>query len=286
MTEAATHDAVDVLVVNYGTGALAQRAVDTVTGGAGAQPAGMHVWLWDNSGELLADPPVGFPVAGDGTNHLFAAANNALYARGDAPWVLLLNPDVELARTDVFRLVDALRARPDCWGVAPRLQFADGSDQRYLHALPTLSSLLADRLPPLRPLLRGAHRHYLQLDVDLTCSQVVEQPPAACLLVRREAVGQELFDPQYQLFFNDTDLARRLNQGGRCWYAADVTARHVRGASFERLRGYAVAREYDRALLRYARAHVRGWQLLVPVLAARWVTSRLLDAVRRRPAYL
>ena len=60
-------------------------------------------------------------------------------------------------------------------------------------------------------------------------------PPAACLLVRRSTVGRTLFDEQYRLFFNDTDLARRLNAAHECWYAADVTARHLRGASFARL---------------------------------------------------
>lgn len=268
-------------MVNYGTGDLAREACTHVNGD------GVRVLVWDNSGELLADGLPGVELHGMGTNVFYAEANNSLYSFGTSPYVLLLNPDVMLAHADLLRLVDGLERHPECWGVAPRLLETDGRDQRYLHALPSLTALLADRVPPLRGLLRDAHRRYRQLDVDLTQSQVVEQPPAACLLLRRERVGSRLFDPAYRLFFNDTDLARRLNDSGSCWYAADVTARHLRGASFARLgKGYAVAREYDRSLLRYARTNLRGWPVLLPVIGARWAISMALDVIRGRPRHL
>ena len=261
---------VDVLVVNYGTGDLVRRGVELVQG------PGVHVWVHDNSGELLADPPPGVSLLGDGSNAYFAAGNNTLYAQCDAPYVLLLNPDVELAHADLQRLVSALHDRPDAWGVAPRLLEADGSDQHYLYALPTVRALLADRLPLLRKVFRRSYRTYIQQDLDLRLPQTVIQPPAACLLVRRSVVGPQLFDPAYRLFFNDTDLARRLNVTHECWYAADVTARHLRGESFARLPlGYDTAREYDRTLLRYARANLRWWPVLLPVLALRRSGYRL-----------
>ena len=261
---------VDVLVVNYGTGDLARRATQLVAG------PGVHVWVHDNSGEVLADPPPGVTVLGDGSNAYFAAANNVLYGQCDAPYVLLLNPDVELAHDDLLRLVAELEAQPGAWGVAPRLLDADGSDQRYLHALPTVRALLADRVPLLRKVFGASYRSYLQRDVDLRRSQVVAQPPAACLLLRRAVVGRVLFDERYRLFFNDTDLARRLNASHECWYAASVTARHLRGESFARLpRGWDTAREYDRTLLTYARANLRWWPLLLPALALRRIGYRL-----------
>ncbi len=266
---------VDVLVVNYGTADLVHRAVACVEG------PGARVLTWDNSGDLLADPR-GLTVLGDGTNAYFADANNALFALGEAPWVLLLNPDVELSHVGLCELVAFLETRPTAWGVAPRLLDPDGSDQRYLHALPTLPMLLVDRLPFLRRLLPRVHRTYRQLDVDLRATQVVEQPPAACLLVRRSAAGERLLDPAYRLFFNDTDLARRLNRTGECWYVGSVTARHLRNASFARLTpSYRTAREYDRALLRYARANVPRWWVLVPVVVGRAVVSWLLDTLRQ-----
>jgi GT2 family glycosyltransferase len=256
--------------VNYGTGDLVRTATQLVAG------PGVHVWVHDNSGEVLADPPPGATVLGDGSNAYFAAANNVLFAQCDAAYVLLLNPDVELAHDDLLRLVTELEARPGAWGVAPRLLDGDGSDQRYLHALPTVRALLADRVPLLRRVFRASYRSYLQLDVDLRRNQVVAQPPAACLLVRRDVVGPALFDERYRLFFNDTDLARRMNAVGHCWYAADVTARHLRGESFARLsRGWDTAREYDRTLLRYARANLRWWPLLLPALALRRIGYRL-----------
>ena len=271
---------IDVLIVNYGTGELAAEAAELVTG------PGVHVWAWDNSGEMLADPPrTDLVLLGDGSNTWYAPANNRLYEQCDGPLVLLLNPDVQLAHAALLRLAGTLERDPLAWGVAPRLLNADGSDQRYLHALPDLPSLLADRLPFLRPVLRTSHRRYTAASVDLRRSQVVEQPAAACLLVRRTLAGPRLFDESYRLFFNDTDLARRLNTSAHCLYAADVTAMHLRGESFARMRprsGRAIAREYDEALLRYARRNVRGWPVLVAVVLARRLVITLLDAFDSR----
>jgi GT2 family glycosyltransferase len=167
----------------------------------------------------------------------------------------------------------------------PRLIGVDGEDQNYLRRLPTVSMLLADRLPLLRSLFPTAYERYYYKDVDLSVSGTVEQPPAACLLVRRDLVGERLFDESYPLFFNDTDLARRLNASGKhCRYVATVTASHVGGASIARARPTRrswIRREYDLSLLRYARRNVRGWFVLVPVIAIRVVATSTVAAVDR-----
>lgn len=262
---------VDALIVSFRTGDLAREAAQSVSG------PGVRVLVHDNSGELLADPPPGVELHGDGTNLLYAEANNRLFAASSAPLVLLLNPDVELAHGELERLVAALEADPAAWGAVPQLRHPDGSLQRYVRRLPTLRALLADRLPPLRLVLRRDYeRHYCR-DVDLTRSGTVEQPAAACLLLRRDRLGGRLFDPSYPLFFNDTDLARRLRAAGHCLYVAQVRATHHGGASIARARGRHrswIRRQYDDSLLRYARRHLRGWPLLVPVVLLRRLAAR------------
>ncbi|MDP9100845.1 MAG: hypothetical protein M3N21_01685 [Actinomycetota bacterium] len=276
MTPTASH--VDALVVNYGTGDLVRKGCACVSG------PGVHLWVWDNSGELLADPPPDLAaLCGDGTNQYFARPNNELFAQCDGDYVLLLNPDVELEYATLQRLVQDLVERPAAWGAAPRLLNPDGSDQDYLQRLPDLAGLLADRLPPARLFLGRAYRRYMAHDVDLAMSHVAVQPPAACLLLRRSALGGALFDESYRLFCNDTDLARRLNADGHCWYDADATAVHLRGESFTRERrrsGFRIAREYDRTVLRYARRNIRGWWVLIPVVALRIAVTSLVDGAR------
>ena len=269
---------VDVLMVNYRTGDLTRRAAAAVAG------PGVDVWVWDNSGDVQAAPPDGLAgLFGDGRNIWFAPANNALARHCDGEFILLLNPDVELAHDGLLELVRFMGTHPRAWAAAPRLLNVDGTDQDYLQRLPDLQALLADRLPPLRRVLRRAYGRFMAADVDLRCEQVVVQPPAACLLLRRAALAEPLFDPAYRLFFNDTDLARRMNVSGECWLVPSVTAVHLRGESFRREKpssGYFIAREYDKALLRYARNNVRGWWVLLPVIVARLVTSWCFDHVQ------
>ena len=266
---------VDVLIVNYKTGDLAAAAAAAVAG------PGFHIHLWDNSGELLTDPPSGLELLGDGSNIWFAPANNRLAGRCHGEFILLMNPDLHLTYDQALALVAGADRHPAAWAVAPRLLNSDGTDQDYLQRLPGVRALLADRLPMLRRrLLRSAYDRFMATDVDLRTEQTVEQPPAACLLLRRDKVSVPLFDEKYRLFFNDTDLARRHNATAECWLVPSVTAVHLRGESFRREKprsGYATAREYDRSLLRYARANLRFWQILVPVIAARLLASRVLD---------
>ena len=268
---------VAVVIVNYLSGDLVEKAVDALAGQ-------FDVHVWDNSGDLPSRVRSLATVHGDGRNLLFARPNNEMYRATSARYVLLLNPDVVIKPEAVKALVGALDADPTAWSAMPRLVGSDGGDQNYLRRLPTLPMMLVDRMPGLRAVWPGLYKHYYCHDVDLTADAIVEQPPAACLLVRRSAVGSELFDENYPLFFNDTDLARRLNALGHCRYLASVSAVHIGGASIQRARRQRPAwirRQYDMSLLRYARRNVRGGILLAPIVLARVALAELAAATIR-----
>jgi len=265
---------IDVIIVNYLTGDDAVAAAREVQGPA------TTIWIVDNSGEVLAHPPTGSSVLGDGTNVMYAAASNLAYDRGVADLVLLLNPDVRIARSVVEQLATALSDDPGLWAVAPRLESPNGASQPYLRRLATTAALLADLVPPLRPVLRSSYERYLCRDVDLSSTALIDQPAAACLLVRRADVGVRLFDPAYPLFFNDADLARRMaGLGRRCLYLGGLAAEHTGGASIARERvrsGRWVSEEYDRSAARYARRNLRGGWLVGCVVPVRRAVRRLL----------
>lgn len=267
-------EVVDVLIVNYLSGDAVCQAAAAVAG------PGVRVRVWDNSGELIAGVP-DMAIEGTGDNVYFAAANQAMYASGSAPFVLLLNPDVTLSQVDLVRLVDHLISHPEAWAVSPRLLWPDGRDQNYLRRLPTVRGLAAELVPPLRRLFVRSWVSYRCFDVDLGRSQPVEQPPAACLLLRRSDVGEVLFKDSYPLFFNDVDLCRRMAGRGPVHYLASVTAKHVGGGSIKasQAAGARTRRMYDDALVEYARRNLSGWWVLVPLMLVR----RLALSVRRIP---
>jgi GT2 family glycosyltransferase len=85
---------------------------------------------------------------------------------------------------------------------------------------------------------------------------VVDQPAGACLLVRREdfeAIGG--WDEDFEFWYEDVDLARRLKDRGDVLYVPSTAFAHIGGHSASRLsRAQLVSRHYRGALL-YALKH-------------------------------
>jgi N-acetylglucosaminyl-diphospho-decaprenol L-rhamnosyltransferase len=209
-----------------------------------------------------------------------ARAYNRGAARGSAPLVFFLNDDVLVDEQAVRALVTALDERPDAVAAAGRLVDAeDGTTQaEYLpQPFPTSRSLMA--------MLAGRARGSPALSETETV--VVDQPPGACLLVRREAfqaVGG--WDEEFEFWYEDVDLAKRLRARGEVLYVPSVEVAHVGGHSARRLtRAQLVSRHYRGALL-YTHKHFRRSQRVPTGLgyavagAAKLVLSR--DAESRR----
>lgn len=271
---------VDVIIVNYRTPELTESLVRRLASDQ------VNVFVWDNSNDIeSASLPRGHRVYGNGENVMFASGSNRLFALSSAPLVLLLNPDVELDASQLWTLVDALSSDPRAWGAAPRLVSPDGADQNYVRRLPTFAAVAADRVPPLRGVLGRSYRRYWCLDVARDKDGLVEQPAAACLLLRRAELDGVLFDEGYPLFFNDTDLARRMNAtGGHCRYLGTLAVRHLGGEAIRREResnSEWIRDEYDRSYLRYCRLNLAGWPLLAPIFFIRWTLRRLSSVLGR-----
>ncbi|MGH7278091.1 MAG: glycosyltransferase family 2 protein, partial [Candidatus Rokuibacteriota bacterium] len=119
---------------------------------------------------------------------------------------------------------------------------------------------------------------------------VVDWLSGACLLLRREALeAAGLLDERYFMYFEDTDLCRRLWRAGwevAFWPAVEVL--HEGGASGRGLEGR-LALEQRRSCLIYFATHHPG--LVYAVVRAitavaaflrgvRWVASRRADGLR------
>ena len=209
-----------------------------------------------------------------------ARAYNLGAERGSASLILFLNDDVLVDEQAVRALVTALDERPHAVAAAGRLVDAeDGTTQtEYLpQPFPTSRSLMA--------MLAGRRRPSPRLSETETV--VVDQPPGACLLVRREAFqAVDGWDEDFEFWYEDVDLARRLRAEGEVLYVPSVEIGHVGGHSASRLtRAQIVSRHYRGALL-YAHKHFRRSQRVLTGLvyamtgAAKLVLSR--DAESRR----
>lgn len=192
----------------------------------------------------------------------YAAGNNQGAEHATGSYLCLLNSDTEVRPGALDLCVDFLAANPRYGAAAPKLVNPDGSVQRACMRFPGLGTALVydlfwSKFPP----GKWVDDRYYMRDFDHLHSRDVDQPPGACVIVRRDeyrAMGG--LDPQLFLFFNDVDFCRRLwKQGRRIRYLAEAEVVHHGGASTKKYGSFVVT--WFRNRLAYYRKHYGRWAM-------------------------
>jgi len=263
MTSTTSVPGVSIVIVNWNSGRFLERSVLALLDNAG----GCEVIVVDNRSEdtslsfadRLADRIV---TVRNETNLGFAAANNIGWRRSRGELVLFLNPDAEALPGSVQLLALPLQENPAIWASAGNLIDPQGAPQVgfNIRAFPTLGSVLAetfflDEVVPRNPWTRK----YRASDFDYNSSQDVDQPAAACLMVRRNALERlggfdESFRPAW---FEDVDFCKRLRgAGGRIRFVPGARFIHHGGSSLHSLgRGEFLEYFHRNQALYFARHH-------------------------------
>jgi N-acetylglucosaminyl-diphospho-decaprenol L-rhamnosyltransferase len=245
---------VDVVVVSYRSGRTLRGCVEPL-----CDLPGVRVTVVDNaSPDDSIDVISGLPVDAvrSERNGGFSYGCNLGARRGDAPFILFLNPDARMEPDALEQLLAALRARPDAGLVAPRIVDDEGGLLWSLRRFPRQSStfglaLFAHRLWPHSrwsdELVRDPAA-YMQ-------ARTSEWVSGACMLVRR-SVFEDLggFDEGFFLYCEDTDLCQRIWASGHTVLfepAAEIL--HVEGSSSGAGETQAILAE---SRVRYARKHM------------------------------
>jgi GT2 family glycosyltransferase len=232
----------------------------------------LQVILVDNASEDNSVPTVReeFPeveLIVNSENVGFARGNNQAIRKGRGRAFLLLNNDTIVEKGAIERLVRSLDEHPRAGMVGGHLVNRDGSTQfKYYHVtLPSLASLAADlfwlnRVWPRNRLGRGQRAR--QWDPDRPYQ--MEQIPAACMLLRRDALESfGLFDEGYQFLYEDVDLCARCRRSGwEIWYEPMPRVLHYGSASSKRLNISTRSLWRFRSMLRYAAQYLSGGHFL------------------------
>jgi hypothetical protein len=200
----------------------------------------------------------------------FAAACNLGAARGRSPWLLFINPDLELPDGALARLLAHAASMAEAGAVGADLRDADGRrDAAARRRDLTLARMLG----------AGGARDGLSIAVD---ERVALQPVDACsgalMLVPRAAFDAVSgWDAGYRLHVEDLDFCRRLREAGYAVAVAnDVPVLHHRGVS-SRARPFFVEWHKHRGLWRYwRRFESRGVAALLAPLVFAVIVARLL----------
>lgn len=259
-----TEPPLSVLIVNWNTRDDLRRCLAALTRSITAPHETIVVdnGSTDGSAELVRRdfPEVALIV--NTHNVGYAAGNNQAFKRSQGPFLLLLNPDVELTAENVRALFDHFSGHAETAAACPRLVSTDGSTQYGYHRRHlTFPRLLASTLHTYGIWTNNRlARDYLMLDNTFGNPQPVEHPAAACLLIRRstiEAAGG-LFDERLPIFLNDVELSLRLRDAGLRVELVPTSVRHAKSQSTDRLDPYLNRELFFRSILTIFRLH-RRW---------------------------
>ncbi len=210
----------------------------------------------DGSGEMVAQEFPDVVLVRNARNEGFARGCNQGMRLARGRFVLLLNTDTEVAPDALRRMLDFLAEHPEHGAVAPRLVHPDGSTQRTVQAFPGWWTPLFFATPFERWFPRSFElERYFMRAWDQEDSRDIDQPPAACLLLRREVLERVgLFDERLWLFYNDVDLSRRIRSDGwKTHYLAEARVVHHVGASTSKFTRFVP--EWNKNRLVYYRKH-------------------------------
>lgn len=188
----------------------------------------------------------------------FSALNVAL-EMCQGTYLMMLDADARVAPATLSTLVGYMDAHPEAGAATANLHNPDGSIQNYYRR----------HMTPMRGfyttvLGRFIDKYFLELrhfksyhydDLDTTRDFVIEQSATACLMLRREALGARILDPDFHVFI-DVDLCRRIyDKGYKIYLVSEAYATHIKSVSFGKRESSWRRREFYRTLMLYFRKH-------------------------------
>ena len=215
-------------------------------------------------------------VVRSGDNLGFGRGCNLGAKGAESPYLLFLNPDAVIERDSLDILLEFIEARPEVGVAGPAIIEGQGESVQKAGLMTTPAGLLRTALGLGRsgewgtPIIPGGQ----PFKTNWICGAV--------MLVRTEAFRRAGgFDPRFFLYFEETDLCRRIaSEGYQLWAVGEAIARHEGGASaipdHESSGPKYISEHFYRSRFYYLVKHF-GW---VKAVGAEVIT-RMLDAIRR-----
>lgn len=228
--ESAGVDRLSVVIVNWNGAGQLQRCVAAV--GESTYVEIEEILVVDNAstdGSLASiDDLDGVRVIQTGANLGYGSGANRGIRESVAPYVAVLNTDVELERGALGRMVGFLSAELTCGIVGPRLLDASGGDPGSCGRRPAFWDAIGRKflLHQIFPIFNfRLLRPRIPTDVGWVTG--------ACTVARRSALDSVGgFDEAIFMYFEDLDLSERLRQAGwRTCFVPEAVGRHSGGGS-------------------------------------------------------
>ncbi len=290
-----THHDLTTVIVNWNTADLLDGTIENVLKYAATGRTNEIIVVDNDSADesmaMMAEKWPDIRVIQMGENAGFCRANNAAIRDSDSEYVLMINTDGRLAEDTLDTMLSHMEAHDDCAVVGPRLEYGDGSFQRWTGGeIPTVRSVAnfsfgLDRFGARVPAFRGVYASRHDAGAPRSCGWV----SSAVMLVRRAGFDDfGLLDDDVFLYMDDVDLCdRAIDAGWTVRYAAETTAVHYMSASSKRQEGAVSPEAMRSAIAWFGRRHT-GWEtalvrlILALGFAGRSLVYRLLTMLTDR----
>lgn len=258
---------VSAIVVNYQTSELLSECLESLL----SQKVPLNLWVVDNSGSGQERHRIEALCKRIQLNTIFNKENvgygnacNAAIARTQGEYLLCMNPDVRLGPGALECLIKGIKETGACL-VGPRFYWDKEKNFLLPPSIPenwlTESiSFWAARLKVISSLWSRwwARREQIFWKAESPLSQTMIS--GACFLADRKALmpDRTLFDPSFFLYYEDTELCRRIKQQrGKVYFLPEAHAIHLYAQSPASLNFKDTAMAQSRELYRRGYA---GWQ--------------------------
>jgi len=182
------------------------------------------------NGLIKQFPALHIQVIHVGKNLGYGASNNLAIFASQAPYHLVLNPDCFLQADALNNAINYLNNHPNVGLLSPAI-FGEDGERHYVHRKnPTLFDLMlrSSSLPLIKNLFAQRIRAFELQDLDWSQEQNIFSPSGCCMLFRTDIVKKAKgFDPNYFLYYEDSDLGRSLQQITELKYTPDFKVTHV-----------------------------------------------------------
>ena len=253
-------------VVNTSQRELLIRGLDAIAREREDLPFATEVLVLDNgsrdgSAQAAREHPAVDEVLAVGERRGKALNDSELLRRAQGRYALLLNEDSELQPGATIALWRALQERPRMACAGARLMRPDGRGQACAWRFPTVMTALAGALM--------LHRLYT-VQSNGSHTRAVDWCQSSALLVRRDAAAQvDYLDPDFFVYSDEVDFARRLRDAG--WgsvYVPQALAIH-----HEQLSTDTVPERRIVELSRNRDLYMRKHHSAATAMAVRWLTA-------------
>ncbi|MEI7497702.1 MAG: glycosyltransferase family 2 protein [Candidatus Falkowbacteria bacterium] len=248
-----------IVVVNFNTREKLARCLESIAKSDLSDLATEVIVVDNHSTEYIGEMPqmsgISLALIKNDSNKGMGAGNNVGIKQAIGEFILVLNPDTGLASDAIRHMVIYLKLHDAVGVVGPKLIYPDGSPQascfHYPNIfLPLLRRTFFGKLAPIQL------AHFMMTDSDLRIPQSVDWVMGSCMMFAKKVLDQVgLFDERFFMYFEDTDLCRRITCAGfGVVYLPEAVVTHHHGRASAKEHWYV-----SPFINKMSRIHIASW---------------------------